>query len=198
MLNDDLSKNFMERFHTSLAQYENVQNVATAFTDFFSPACYRAHWFDSQCREKRIETINAGARIESDRDRETLVAKCKNYRSLKQRKKRAYNKKCATEIESGLTSGTTEMWRRLSRLSQNVNRCAGPSGDEFVTHYKNLAHAPAAETFDKLFENEVMEFLDMYDTKCTRPPICDRLEFDILNGNITIEEIEAAIDSCQK
>ena len=64
-----------------------------------------------------------------------------------------------------------------------------------MTHYENLAHAPAAETFDKSFENEVMEFLDMYDTKCTRPPICDRLEFDILNGNITIEEIEAAIDS---
>ena len=107
VLNDDLSKNFMERFHTSLAQYENVQNVATAFTDYFSQACYRAygvkkvnpkhrsapHWFDSECREKRIESIKAGARIESDRDRETLVAKCKNYRSLKQRKKRAYNKK---------------------------------------------------------------------------------------------------------
>ena len=87
------------------------------------------------------------------------------------------------------------MWRTLSRLSQNVNRCAGPSGDEFVTYYENLAHAPAAETFDKSFENEVMEIFDMYDTKCTMPPICDRLEFDILNGNITIEEIEAAIDS---
>ena len=43
VLNDDLSKNFMERFHTSLAQYENVQNVATAFTDYFSQACYRAY-----------------------------------------------------------------------------------------------------------------------------------------------------------
>ena len=39
-----------------------------------------------------------------------------------------------------------------------------------------------------------MEFLNTYDTKCTRPSICDILEFDIRNGNIPIEEIEAAID----
>ena len=80
------------------------------------------------------------------------------------------------------------MWRTLSRLSQNVYRCAGSSGDEFVTRYENLAHASTAETFDKSFENDVMKVLDMYDTKCTRPPICAR-------WNIIIEEIEAAKDS---
>ena len=42
VLDDDLSKNFMERFHTSLAQYKNLQNVATAFR-VFNKACYRAY-----------------------------------------------------------------------------------------------------------------------------------------------------------
>ena len=113
---------------------------------------------------------------------------------LQQRKKRAFNKRCASEIESGFQSRTTQMWRTLSRLSKNLHHNAGPSGDG-VAHYESLAKAPISVSFDNTFENEVLVFLHQYDTKCVREPMRDRLEFDILNENITVEEIKSVIDS---
>ena len=209
VLNDNTSKTFKEVFYTSVSLKANVDTVATSFTEYFSQACYRAFgikrvnqkhqtgpiWFDAECRSKRDEAINAGAHVESDADRETLVTACKQYRSLKQRKKRAFNKKCTSEIEAGFASSTTQMWHILARLSQNLYHSAGPSGNEFVAHYGNLAQAPISESFDNTFENDVLEFLNKYDTKCLNEPIRDQLEFDILYQNITVGEIEAAIDS---
>ena len=209
VLHDNTSENFKEVFYTSVLLNANVDTVATSFMEYFGQACYRAYgikrvnqkrqsdpnWFDAECRAKRNEAIKAGAHVESDADRDTLVAICKQYRSPQQQKKRAFSKKCASEIESGFQSSTTQMWHTLSRLSKNLYHNAGPSGDELVAHYESLAKAPISVSFDNTFENEVLDFLHQYDTKCVREPIRDRLEFDILNENITVEEIESAIDS---
>ena len=86
------------------------------------------------------------------------------------------------------------MWNILARLSQNLYHSAGPSGNEFVAHYENLAQAPISESFDNTFENDLLVSKKVY-TKCLKAPSRDKLEFDILNQNITVGEIEAAIDS---
>ena len=67
------------------------------------------------------------------------------------------------------------MWHTLSRLSKNLYHNAGPSGDELVAHYESLAKAPISVSFDNTFENEVLDFLHQYDTKCVRGPIRDWL-----------------------
>ena len=102
VLNDNTSENSKEVFYTSVLLNANVDTVATSFTEYFGQACYRIYgikrvnqkrqsdpnWFDAESRAKRNEAIKAGAHVESDADRDTLVATCKQYRSLKQQKKR--------------------------------------------------------------------------------------------------------------
>ena len=187
VLNDNTSENFKEVFYTSVLLNANVDTVATSFTEYFGQACYRAYgikrvnqkrqsdpnWFDAECRAKRNEAIKAGAHVESDADRDTLVETCNQYRSLKQQKKWAFSKKCASEIESGFQSST--------------------SGIHFPDYLK--MYITMLGHLEMSFENEVLDFLRQYDTKCVREPIRDRLEFDILNENVTVEEIESAIDS---
>ena len=67
------------------------------------------------------------------------------------------------------------MWHILAGSSQNLYHSAGPSGNEFVAHYGNLAQAPNSESFDNTFENDALEFLIKYDTKCLNEPIRDQL-----------------------
>ena len=81
------------------------------------------------------------------------------------------------------------------QIISNLYHEAGRSGDELGAHYVSLAKAPIYVSFDNTFENGVLAFLNKYDAKCLREPIRDRLEFDVLNENITVEEIESAIDS---
>ena len=97
--------------YTSVSLNANVDTVAKSLTEHFGQACYRAYGIkrvdqkrqsdpnclDAECRTKRNEAIKAGAHVESDADRDPLVATCKQYRSLKQRKKRAFNKRCASD-----------------------------------------------------------------------------------------------------
>ena len=208
-LNDCTSFTFKSIFYSAITAHENTNSVANAFTGYFSQACYRAFgvkrvnhprapgpaWFDSECRAVRKEAIDAGAHVECDNDQEKLVRSLKKYRALIQRKKRAFKLKCASELQSAYCANKTHMWRLLSKFARTQSSSCGPSGGELVNYYEQLAREPEDETFDNAFINEVSEFLQIYDAKCSPAPMHDRLELEILNGNITTEEIESAIDS---
>ena len=152
-------------------------------------------WFNSECRAVRKEAIDAGAHVECDNDQEKLVLTLKKYRDLIQRKKRAFKLKCASELQFAYCANKTHMWRLLSKFARIQSSSCGPSVGELVNYYEQLVREPEDETFDNAFINEVSEFLQAYDAKCSPAPMHDRLELEILNGNITAEELEYAIDS---
>ena len=56
-------------------------------------------WYDKEYRLKRSEAIKAGEKVVGERDRCIQYTACKNYRSCKQRKKRAYRARCVENIE---------------------------------------------------------------------------------------------------
>ena len=208
-LNDCTSFTFKSIFYSAITAHENANSVANAFTGFFSQTCYRGFrvkgvnhprapgpaWFDLECGAVRKEAIDAGAHVECDNDQEKLVRTLKKYRALIQRKERAFKLKWASELQSAYCANKTHMWRLLSKFARTQSSSCGPSGGKLVNYYEQLAREPADETFDDAFINDVSEFLQIYDAKCSPAPMHDRLELEILNGNITAEEIESAIDS---
>ena len=52
-----------------------------------------------------------------------------------------------------------------------------------------------AENFDMDNENEIKEFLLAYDNKFISEPVSNKTEYEVLNCNVTTDEIENAIDA---
>ena len=147
-------KYYHDKFIDSMVLLKKSDEVAECFNKYISQACERVcktervkghrsrgvAWFDRECREKRVEAIKAGERVESDADFNTLNIKCKEYRSLKQRKQRGYKQHCVEQIGKAHDTHKTNMWKMLSNDTQ-TNQVNVPCGNEFVKHYTNLSNS---------------------------------------------------------
>ena len=210
ILGDYDSQNAKIPFNNAMVDLHNVNFVTEAFINYFMQACKRTcswkkaqpriknkpHWFDTECKDKRKEVISLNRDISNHEGRHNITSMCKQYRALKQKKKRYYQKIRSEELESAYKTDRTQMWRLLSKLSNNKHIANGPSGEQLVEYYKNLAEEPVHETFNDDYRDDVIDFLKRYDTErenITLPR--NKLELEILNSNITTEEIYSAIDS---
>ena len=207
-LTDHMSISYWNDFRNSIIDRRDVDCVATAYTDYFSQACYRAcgikrvkprqrpgpGWFDAECRAVRTQAVRAGSAVITANDRDKHIDLCRRYRALKQRKKRAFISKRTVEIEAAFLSNKTQLWRLLSKYT-NTNATDEPSGESFVNYYSKLAKEPMAENFDMDNENEIKEFLLAYDNKFISEPVSNKTEYEVLNCNVTTDEIENAIDA---
>ena len=73
------------------------------------------------------------------------------------------------------------MWCLLSKFTGTQSNSCGLFGGELVK--------------SNAFMNEVSEFLQIYAANCAPARMHDRLELEILKGNISAEEIVSAMDS---
>ena len=77
----------------------------------------------------------------------------------------------------------------------NTHATDEPTGVSFVNYYSKLANEPMVEKFDMDNENEIKNFFLAYDNKFISQPVLDKTEYEILNCNVTNDEIENAIDA---
>ena len=100
----------------------------------------------------------------------------KNIEPLFKEKKRVFKLKYASELQSAYCANRTHMWRLLSKFARTQSSSCGPSCGELLNYYEQLTREPEDETFDNAFINEVSEFLQIYDAKCSPAPMHDRFE----------------------
>ena len=131
-MNDGISDSYRQAFLQSVADLYDVDSVARQFDKYISQACRRTFshdvrtcrkytkgpaWYDAECRRKRAHAIKAGERISNDEDREKQMTACQQYRACKQRKKRAYEKRCIEDIKSAYFRNRGDMWKILNHIS---------------------------------------------------------------------------------
>ena len=147
---DDISTNHQLKIKEALADRKCTDIVAAAVNSFLEQACRRTFplhisqrlrnnrkpcWYDKECRNKRSQAIKAGERVVTVEQKKYFKEKCNEYRSCKQRKKRAFKNSCIDRIEKAFMNNTCDMWNTLSRLSHSQMPTNQPEADEFFYHF---------------------------------------------------------------
>ena len=201
ILNDEMSKHFHAKFIDEIISCSNPNKVARSFEEYLAQACQRVFkmqrvkphrpkgplWFDSDCKRARYDAVQAGARGGQE-----SLDKCKNYRSLKQRKKRLFQQSCIDKIEHIYNSNRSDMWATISSFAPKTQPLNIPSGVAFLDHYKKLAQPDKLIDFDYEHESFVKASLRAYDTTISHNRSDDGKN-DILNTNFSPEEIQEAV-----
>ena len=133
-------------YYDEMIEYD-TDIVANKFDQYIAQACDRVStkvpcvrrnekgpaWYDSECRPKRSQAIEAGERVTGPEQKQRQLAACREYRATKQRKQRTYIKKCIDDIKCTFMTNRTDMWRTISRM---CGTCAvnEPCDDDFFDH----------------------------------------------------------------
>ena len=121
--------------------------------------------------------------------------KCRNYRNLKQRKKRQFKQSCIDKIEEICVSNRGCMWETISAFAPKTLPVNLPGGVEFLDHYKQLAQPVKSSDFDYQHERNIKESLRFHDTHDQDGHHHSDPKTDILNKNFSPEEITEAVRS---
>ena len=207
VMNDAISEQHREEFLAALSELKDTDLVAELFSAYLSQAVDRvctgatitnraksngAPWFDRECRDKRSIAIKAGHRVECDKDKENQIKACKDYRAHKQRKRRQYYNNCTRTIVDVYESNRSDVWKTIERLSKSRDNNIGPSDDDFFKYFKDMADIQLDDSFNTSYESIAIDFLHQYDTGGYSMNIS--LENSIINDNISVTEVEGAID----
>ena len=132
------SKQHLQIVLVALADLKDTNQIACLFSSYLSQAVERvckasvsatrvksngAPWFDKYCRVKRPLAIQAGLRVECEKDMEIQIAACKNYCAHKQRKRRKYYNDCVELIiVDKYESDRSNLWKTIEKLSKTHTR----------------------------------------------------------------------------
>ena len=209
-LNDSRSLCFIRDFRDCITDLKCTDEVASKFSMYISQACDRVlkvsrvtgkrsrngpAWYDKELRCKRSEAIRAGERILCESDRQTLVEKCREYRSCKQKKERAHIRNCIEKVENAYKTDKSNMWKVINTVSNTFHRQNVPESEELFTHFQQLSCNVERDYFNLDFENQAKHFLEKYDQEnCILKSGLPNLELEIINKNFTIEEVNQSIN----
>ena len=117
---------------------------------------------------------------------------CKNYRALKQRKRRQYYNDCVSIIVDKYKSDKSNVWKTIETLSKSRDNYDGPSNNALFEYFKGMADTKPDGGSNSTYESVALNFLHRYDTG---KYVWDTsLEYSIINDNVTTAEVERAID----
>ena len=192
-------------FKDSMSEMQSVDFVAKKFDTYVSQTCKRvfgikkcrpkshskgARYLDAECKESRLIAIRAGERVQSHSDRLQHRIACKQYKAMKQRKKRNFQSKSFNELEQAFKDNPSNIWDAINRLQPNNSASCEPDGNDFFKFYSDLSKQTNDGDFDQSYEDMAKRFINEF-------KVCDSnhsLENEILNANFTVEEVELAID----
>ena len=203
---DDISKTFQSKVYESIVELNNPDVVAGHLHNYVKQACDRAFvkreikvkntsqnppWFDQECRELRLKAIEVSKTSNVADNFNDIKNICADYKSLKQRKKRAFHHECTQKIENSYKHNPTNMWKMITSLCPKNITNNSPSGDEFYSYFLTKSTPEKNSDFDYAYEETASSFLTHL-SKLKEPPISD-LKGHILNCNFTEAEIESCI-----
>ena len=120
----------------------------------------------------------------------------KEYNCLKRRKKRNYKNNIIAELENACGKEGKTFWNIIKALpSATRKNNVQLSPDEVCNQLKDLSVMPEQDYFDRDFEKEVEKFLTTYDHD---GPSEVNSMLNILNDNISIDEIQCAVAKIKK
>ena len=136
-------------------------------------------WIDQECIDLRDQLLNQCDNTE----KETLG---KRYKSLRQKKKRQFKIQKMNELENACGNSKIfwEIIKGLPSASENTDVKIDPS--EICKNLSSLSQIPVQEYFDTDFEKYIESILDNHVTLDVEH---DKCFLDIINANITVEEI---------
>ena len=145
----------------------------------------RAKWFDDECREKKIEYINALRTFNTDKstiNREHLCDKRKVYKNLIRRKRRKYHFIEMKKIENLRHKRPKDFWRLFktskSTKGKNINV------EDFYSYFKDLLYDINLVSDDQSEDFNTSHNFDH----------CDPI-FEELDSQITSEEVKKCINA---
>ena len=206
VLADNQSLQYRQELIDALVELEDTNQVASLFCDYITQAVDRvcrisspanrvkrngAPWFDMVCRYKRSLAIQAGHRVECAEDRQLQIEACQDYRAHKQRKRREHFKNCVLRIVHTYESDRSKLWKTIETLSQSHCQNTAPSGNDFLEHFKSMSDSQTNNDFSSEYESVALAFLRQYDYEHANS---SSLEHHIINDNVTVEEVDSAID----
>ena len=80
--------------------------------------------------------MGACYRVECNADREMHILACKNYRALKQRKRRQHYNECVRMVVDKYKSYQSNVWETIETLSKSRDNYDGPSNNAFFNTLK--------------------------------------------------------------
>ena len=201
-----------KNFINAISCNEDPDKVANLFNSFFLRSCKRVFkskrsrklrkktgnhikFFDQECRQRRIDAIQAGARVLSPQDRCNLSNKTKSYRACIQKKKRRAKSQHRQNIINLFKKDASAIWAELN--SSDNRQMDSELRDSFLKHFENLGKNPDVTDFDDEHLKEIESFLINNKADEIDEGINKDLFSSALNQNFTLEEVEYAI-SCLK
>ena len=156
-------------FHQSICNNDDVDIVSENWYDYFTSCVKkafetklpknkvrgRAPWLDSECVEKRKELL------ECYNDNHNCAAK--HYKAFLQMKKRQYKQKLLQELDENLHKNPTEFWKTFKSVQIPDNSTVKMNPEKVCEKLKSLSQMLEQDYFDKIFEHEIKEFINMYD-----------------------------------
>ena len=205
MITDNQSLKYRQALINALVELDDINTVASHSSHYVTQAVDHvcristankaknsgAPWFDKECREKRALAIQAGHRVECAQDRQMQIKACQLYRAHKQRKRRQYYNNCVLGILDTYECDRSKLWKTIESLSRSQYQHVTPSGDEFFQHFKNMSNLQANSKFSSEYESVALAFLHQYDHGYAHN--CS-LEYNMINDNVTVKEVDMAID----
>ena len=213
--NDTLSRNAMSNFRDSIASLQNVDDVSDLFVKFITQAADRtfevksksvskgsdhsklkqvAPWFDSECREARKLVLSQG---KPESDPSVTLELCKNYRAMKQRKKRQFRRSMYNRLENCNVYNNKSVWDVLKPYRKN-NISNTFSLEEFYNVFNQQALPSENSEWDTLYEDSVKSFLVEYENGCLDNLCNNNIMHSVINDNFTIDEISSVVASLKR
>jgi exonuclease III len=196
----DQSLEDLALYKDSMGEMQNVNMVADKWLSYFTgvieQTCtktkckkrvnIRAPWVDDECIELRTQI------------RDTKVVNqnmelTRGYRKVKQRKKRAYRNKNLHVLNEACGKNSKLFWETLKSLPSAKPDSEILNKQKVCDQLQELANMPKMSYFDRVYEQQAEEFLNKYDRGELQSTIDNTLELEILNHNISLQELENAV-----
>ena len=204
-MKDTQSKKKNKHFRDGMSEMQSVDFVAKKFDNYISQTCKRvfclkkyrpksnskgALYLDAECKESRRTALMAGERVQSHSDRLRHRIACKQYKAMKQRKKRNFQCKSLNELEQAFKDNPSNIWDAINKLQPNNSATCEPDGNDFFKFYTDLSKQTNEGDFEQSYEEMAQSFIRDFNGDKSN----DSFENEILNDNFTVEEVEFAID----
>ena len=197
-LGNETCTKLQQKMMSQIQLLEDVNIVTDSWYDYFTCAVEsifpkklckkmktnKAPWIDQECVDVRRSLLR--------QENVNCTNTVKTYKALIQRKKRAFKSELLTTLEDCCNKNPTQFWKTIQSLNHDKQDvCVEPN--LVCDKLRELSVIPEMDYFDKSFEQEIQQFIDIY-AQCDFDSCIRNKEMcDVLNSNIEVEEITQAI-----
>ena len=160
-------------------------------------------WFDTECKNQKrfCNDYIKNNDLSVTEQRNTYHDLCQNYKRLIQNKKRQHIKYQVGKLENLSSKDPNQYWKIWKQMQNNNRRkCVDLPLYKMYLCFQQQSQPPHLEMFDQFFLANISESMSEENFKYLycKENVHAHIAHEILNGKITLEEIETAIRKVKK